>query len=903
MCCWRWLRLLTLLVFFGNCCVGDAFKESDFKKCQDLSFCRRNRQSTDGRRYRLLLETLTINETVVTGRLLNDAAEKEFLLTLSSVSGPSVRLEVTEGPPAERYRIHDVLTHDPLRPGPSWRSDQNDDRLKLTLDDGTHIVLHINPFLLEAERSGETLLQINAHGMLHVEHTRDKDENVTEGDWEESFKNFQDSKPKGPQALSMDVSYVGMAHVFGIPEHSSHLSLPVTIENGDPVSEPYRLYNLDVFEYHLNSPFGLYGSIPFLLGQNTKQSVGVFWLNAAEMYIDIWKDAKGTQSQWMAESGVFDVFLMLGPSTKDVVQQYAALTGTTAMPQYFALGYHQCRWNYKNEEDVRNVDATFDKHGIPYDVLWLDIEHTDQKKYMTWDASAFPNPVKMQEDIAAKGRKMVTIVDPHIKTDDRYRIHSEAKKKGYYVKNKDGTDFVGHCWAGSSSYLDVTRPEVRAWWAEQFQMGVYQGMTRHLYIWNDMNEPSVFNGPEITMQKDLLHSGNVEHRDVHNLYGYFYHLSTYEGLLRRGKHVYGSDGDRPFVLSRAYFAGSQRVGPIWTGDNVAEWSHLKASIPMILSNSLAGMSFCGADLTGFFGNPDSELFTRWYQTGVFYPFVRGHAHIETERREPWVYGEETTVRVRRALRERYALLPYIYTLFRESNLTGAPIARPLWYEFLQEDTFEMEEQFMLGPSIMIRPVLEAEVNEIETYFPPTERWYDSWTGEEIRTTSDRSTIAIAVDLERIPVYYRGGSIIVRKERPRRSTMAMVHDPVTLVVAVDAEGHAEGELYIDDGHSFAFRRSQYLHRRFTFANNELISTTLNKSTREVAYKADITIEKIILLGIPDKFDVHDKVSQKRIETSWGPLRLESGLPKKALVLKKPDVSIDEDWTLRFSLPKQ
>jgi alpha 1,3-glucosidase len=242
---------------------------------------------------------------------------------------------------------------------------------------------------------------------------------------------------------------------------------------------------------------------------------------------------------------------------------------------------------------VAVVDGGFDANDIPYDVLWLDIEHTDGKRYFTWDSAYFPTPARMQDDVASRGRKMVTIVDPHIKRDSGWRLFKEAEEKGLYVKNKDGADFDGWCWPGSSSYLDMLSPNVRDWWAQQFSTKVYEGSTKNLYIWNDMNEPSVFNGPEITMHKDNLHVGGVEHRDVHNVYGYFYHMATADGLRKRGYEEWGPDGDRPFVLSRAFFAGTQRIGAIWTGDNEASWEHLKVSVPMLLSINIAGLPFSG----------------------------------------------------------------------------------------------------------------------------------------------------------------------------------------------------------------------------------------------------------------------------------------------------------------------
>jgi alpha 1,3-glucosidase len=197
------------------------------------------------------------------------------------------------------------------------------------------------------------------------------------------------------------------------------------------------------------------------------------------------------------QSGVFDAFLFVGPSPKDVVAQYCAVTGTSAIPQLFSTAYHQCRWNYKDEADVAGVDAGFDEHDIPYDTIWLDIEHTDGKKYFTWDKNLFPNPKEMQNKIGAKGRHMVTIVDPHVKRDDDFPLHKEASSHGYYVKDVNGKDFDGWCWPGASSYLDMLSPEVRSWWATKFSYSNYVGSTPILYIWNDMNEPSVFNGPEV----------------------------------------------------------------------------------------------------------------------------------------------------------------------------------------------------------------------------------------------------------------------------------------------------------------------------------------------------------------------------------------------------------------------
>jgi alpha 1,3-glucosidase len=279
-----------------------------------------------------------------------------------------------------------------------------------------------------------------------------------------------------------------------------------------------------------------------------------------------------------------------------------------------------------------------------------------------------------------------------------------------------------------------------------------------------MNEPSVFNGPEVTMSKDKMH-GAVEHRDVHNMYGMLYTMATHQGHLVRADST-----RRPFILTRSAFAGSQRYAAIWTGDNTAEWSHLEASIPMCLSLSIAGMGFCGADVGGFFGNPDGELFVRWYQAAAFQPFFRSHAHIDTKRREPWLYSPAEMGLIRAAIRSRYALLPLWYTLFYEQEQTGAPVMRPLWMEFPADSgTWAVEGSHMVGDSLLVAPVLKQSALSVTVYFPGPGPWYDVWSHEKLELQGEHN---YAAPYDKIPVFQRGGTIIPRRERVRRSAALM-----------------------------------------------------------------------------------------------------------------------------------
>ena len=275
--------------------------------------------------------------------------------------------------------------------------------------------------------------------------------------------------------------------------------------------------------------------------------------------------------------------------------------------------------------------------------------------------------------------------------------------------------------------------------------------------------------------------------------------------------------------SRSAYAGSQRYAAIWTGDNTADWGHLEASIPMCLSLSVAGMAFCGADVGGFFGNPDGELFVRWYQAAAFQPFFRSHAHIDTKRREPWLYSAGEMSLIRAAIRARYGLLPLWYTLFYEAEQSGVPPMRPLWYEFPgDEASYAREGSHMVGESLLVAPVLHKGSTSVDVYFPGNTVWYDYWNHEKMEVFGVRT---IPAPYEKVPVFIRGGRIIPIRERIRRSSALMHEDPITLIVAPDKEGKASGTLYLDDGKSFEYQSGAKLYMQFTYDNGKLESKML------------------------------------------------------------------------------
>jgi alpha 1,3-glucosidase len=604
-------------------------------------------------------------------------------------------------------------------------------------------------------------------------------------------------------------------------------------------------------------------------------------------------ESTSTQTHWISEAGVLDVFVFFGPTTKDILRQYTRLTGAPAMPQMFAIGYHQCRWNYINQRDVLDVDKQFDENDMPYDVIWLDIEYTEDKKYFTWDKPKFPNSIEMEEILDTKGRKLVTIIDPHIKRANNYYICDEAKEKNLFVKKPNGEDYEAWCWPGQSSWVDFIHKESYDWWKKQFGFDKFKGTRENVYIWNDMNEPSIFNGPEITMQKEMIHDGKWEHRVLHNLYAVLSHAATADGVRERTKVQ-----KRPFVLSRGYYAGVQRSGPIWTGDNIANWESLKYTNPMILANSIGGVPFNGADVPGFFENPTPELLARWYQAAAYQPFFRGHAHIDTKRREPYLSAEPYKSITRNALRERYALLSYWYTLFYEAYKNGTPMMRPMFMEFPDDEaTWTMEDQFMVGDAILVRPVTTEGAVNVDIYFPQEQPWYNVKSLEKVNEVGWKNVDA---PLDTIPAYYQGGRIVPRRERVRRSSPSMRLDPFTLVIAKDKQGGAQGQLYMDDEETYAFEQGAYAHTEFTFANGQLTCKSLHQDAESKAAKAfahsveKVRIERIQILGQTSK-PVGAKITlnggkANEIEYSYD-------VQKQVVTIKDPKVAVAQcGWSI-------
>lgn len=904
------LQLVALFLLIG---LGSAVKEHLFKTCTQAGFCHRNRyyaeQISNNQNfvspYSVKQDSVYLDEIdkVIHGEIIKriteprsgqgqrqgqkQGQEQGKLVSLPfeiSIVEDSFRFKMDEKIDSRRPQS-EVVNSKRYNETSKWAFTDSINvgvpSLELTKDSAVigfaqqQVVLQFQPFKLSFYFKGEEQLVFNEQQFLNFEHWRLQDDNENnllpeETAYDMFSDSFGDSKadslPLGPESIAADFTLKGFLNLYGIPEHADSLLLKDTIN-----AEPYRLYNVDIFEYEVDSRLPMYGSIPLLFGVKKDVALGIFWINSADSFIDILRKGKNKEStssssfdsttssvHWMSENGVLDFIIIMESKAADVNRVYGKITGNVQLPLLPSLGYHQCRWNYNDIKDVLDVSAKFDEFGIPYDSIWLDIEYADKKQYFTWDPENFDQPGKMLETLDRTGRNLVVIIDPHLKKG--YEISDEVIRKNIAMKDSKDSVFSGHCWPGESVWIDTLNPESQPFWNQAHEKFMLSSKHKNLHLWNDMNEPSVFDGPETSAPKDNLHYGQWEHRSIHNLFGLTYHEATHKALLNR------LPAQRPFILTRSYFAGSQRTAAMWTGDNMSKWEYLKASIPMVLTSNVVGMPFAGADVGGFFGNPSPELLTRWYQTGIWYPFFRAHAHIDSRRREPWLIGDPYTVYIRDAIRLRYALLPVWYTSFYQASLSGSPIMKPLFYEAQNssdELIFEIDDEFFIGDSgILVKPVTTEGQTQVEFYIPKDgedgSTYYD-FTNGKIGEKITESTVTVAAGLDRIPMLLKGGSIVPMKSRYRRSTKLMKHDPYTLVIALDADGKAKGNLYIDDGETIG---GSYKYITIKADIKSGISLEI-----EGDYEKDaINVETIIIAGVPKERIKDTTVSSGKIQHS-------------------------------------
>ncbi|MDT0649912.1 TIM-barrel domain-containing protein [Autumnicola edwardsiae] len=548
------------------------------------------------------------------------------------------------------------------------------------------------------------------------------------------------------------------------------------------------LWNTDNYEYAKFDGKQLYQAHPWILGVRPDgTSFGILADNSWRQEIVLDDDA-----EIISEGPAFRVVVIEKENPQEVMKTLADLTGTMAMPPLWALGYQQSRYSYYPDTAVEELADEFRKRKIPADVIWMDIDYMDGFRVFTFDEEGFPNPEKLNDYLHSKDFKSVYMIDPGVKQDSTYFVYQQGDAGNHWVLDSLGNEYNGEVWPGQVAFPDYTRPETQKWWASLYIDFMNLGIDG---VWNDMNEPAVFDGPGGTMPDNNIHRGGGElpediHLRYHNVYGLLMVRSSREGILDVNPEK------RPFVLSRANYLGGQRYAATWTGDNSSTWDNLKMSIPMSLNLSLSGQSFNGPDIGGFTKTPTPEVFGHWIALGAYYPFSRNHTSNDTEAQEPWAFGEEIEDVSRTAINRRYRLLPYLYTLFHEASTTGMPIMRPTFFADLTNQELRDEQQsFLLGKNLLIIPQWAEDLKM------PKGNWETvSFENEE-------------ADPYQATVKLREGAI-VPVGPVIQSTEDYSTDRITLLVSPDKAGKASGTLYDDAGEGFGYKDGEFSIIEFT-----------------------------------------------------------------------------------------
>ncbi|HEY6809776.1 MAG TPA: TIM-barrel domain-containing protein [Propionibacteriaceae bacterium] len=498
--------------------------------------------------------------------------------------------------------------------------------------------------------------------------------------------------------------------------------------------------------------------------------------------------------------GQYTEYVFAGPEMPAILEAYTWLTGRTAPPPIWSLGYHQCRWFEYTQDAVEDVAQRHRDNDIPCDAVWLDIEYMDGYRVFTWNTDRFPDPPGMLKRLDEQGFRVITIIDPGVKFDPGYWVFDQAVERDVLCRTEGDDLYIGQVWPGNTAFPDFVTEQARTWWGELNAAHVLSGLAG---IWNDMNEPSTGN---IDGKPMRFGRGKYSHERYHNQYALLMAMGTTAGLLD------AMPERRTFVLSRAGFAGIQRYAANWMGDNLSRWDHLWLSIAMGSGFGISGQAFVGADIGGFQGNSNAELFLRWMQYGTLTPFCRNHSEIGNVDQYAWAFGDVIQDLVRTAIKLRYRLLPYLYACFLRASDTGEPVQRPLVFDYQYDATVrDIDDQYLLGPDLLVAPVVGPGITARQVYLPAGD-WYDWHTGEPF---GGSQFLTVATPMDRIPIYARGGAVIPMWPEAPDSTNGYQPLVVELHLFVPAsDGVHQSMLQEDDGLTFAAQEGARYQTAFT-----------------------------------------------------------------------------------------
>ncbi|XP_053711652.1 lysosomal alpha-glucosidase [Synchiropus splendidus] len=605
----------------------------------------------------------------------------------------------------------------------------------------------------------------------------------------------------------------------------------------------------------------LYGVHPFyLVMEEGGNAHGFFLLNSNAMDVVLQPAPALT---WRTIGGILDFYVFLGPDPTSVIEQYTDVIGRPAMPVYWALGYHLCRWGFNSSEATLEVARRMRSEGVPQDAMWNDIDYMDQFLDFTYDPNKFASLPAMVKDLHGHDQRYVIILDPGIssvQTEGSYWPFDEGLKRDVFIKDAEGKPLIGTVWPGLTAYPDFSNNDTHEWWFENIRR--FHEKVPFDGLWIDMNEPSNFadgsihgcptnslENPPYTpgvlggLLRALTLCASVQqklstHYNIHSLYGLMEARATASALKR-------ILGKRPFVISRSTFPSQGMFSGHWLGDNHSQWKDLYTSIAGILTFNLLGVPLVGADVCGFSEETQEELCVRWTQLGVFYPFMRNHNAINMKPQDPTAFSPVARTAMKEALLLRYSLFPLLYTLFHHAHAHGRTVARPLMFEFPKDvQTYGIDKQFLWGESLLVTPVLDPGVNYVDGYFPAG-LWFDFYTGDSV--SSGGETIRLQAPLDKINLHLREGSIIPT-QTPGLTLWVSSGQPLHLISALSADGSAGGDLFWDDGESLdTYEKGQYAYIVFAVAQRVMTSQVLHNNV-EATY---ITVASATFYGVKEK----------------------------------------------------
>lgn len=620
-------------------------------------------------------------------------------------------------------------------------------------------------------------------------------------------------------------------------ESKSHLTWQLNLNEDDVVyglGQNVRGMNKRGFVYesfcsddpnHTPDKKSLYGAHNFfvVLGEKTW---GIYIDFAGKVTFDV-----GFEHQDILKIDIegmdFDAYIFNG-TYKQVVNQFRSLIGLSYVPPKWGFGYQQSRWSYVDENEVRSIAEKFDEHDLPCDAIYLDIDYMERFKDFTISDERFPEFQSFVSEMKLKDIKLIPIIDAGIKIESGYDVYEEGIQNNYFCNDVNGNPFVAAVWPGKVHFPDFLNSQTRKWFGQKYHQLLELGIEG---FWNDMNEPAIFYSDQglkeaisfvsnqagknldintfFELKDKILNISNSEadyrsmyhnydgmiinHYDAHNLFGYFMTRAAAEGF-----ESYAPE-KRHFMITRASHIGMAKHSGIWTGDNHSWWEHLKLNIQMMPALGMAGFLYSGADTGGFGGEASGELLMRWLQFSIFTPLLRNHSAMGTRKQEPWMFESETLGRIRDVIRLRYALVPYLYSEFMKANFNNDLLFAPLSYEYDDPRSKQVEDQLLLGDSLMLAPLYEQNSRGRFVYLPEKMVLWKATAFEHLKEEQfnlmEEGYHFVDVALNEIPLYLKPGKLIVMtKPKNRISTL----DDSNLVVLGFVPEHAIYELYNDDG---------------------------------------------------------------------------------------------------------